>query len=72
MDFLNFQDYCVSQLNNRSLVVDEGAGYTLGCPVKCPDSLVREPKHFKVKTGSRSNSEDLYFRSFGTDYRDSY
>ena len=46
--FLWKQDYCVSQLNNRSLIVDDKDGYTLGCPVKCPDSLVTEPKHFKA------------------------
>ena len=28
--------------------MDDEVGYTLGCPVKCPDSLVKEIKHFKM------------------------
>ncbi len=43
-----FATYCRSRLNDRSFQLDTDLGYTLGCPVGCPDSLIRETRHFRL------------------------
>jgi parkin len=36
------------RLNERQFVLDPEVGYTLPCPVGCPHSLIREPRHFHL------------------------
>ncbi|KAB7498657.1 E3 ubiquitin-protein ligase parkin [Armadillidium nasatum] len=43
-----FVTYCVSRLNERQFICDSTFGYTLSCPVGCPDSLIEEVHHFKL------------------------
>ncbi|XP_068232620.1 E3 ubiquitin-protein ligase parkin isoform X2 [Palaemon carinicauda] len=43
-----FVTFSVSRLNERQFVHDPTIGYTLSCPISCPDSLVREVHHFKL------------------------
>ncbi|XP_040568225.1 E3 ubiquitin-protein ligase parkin [Lepeophtheirus salmonis] len=44
-----FQLYSISNLNERSFLLDEENGYSLGCPLKCGhDSLIKETKHFHL------------------------
>lgn len=40
--------YTSSRLDERQFVADQELGYTLGCPVGCPDSLISETKHFRA------------------------
>jgi len=43
-----FGDYARSRLGERQFVLDVDLGYTLPCAVGCPNSLVRETRHFKL------------------------
>lgn len=43
-----FVTFCVSRLNERQFIQDLSLGYTLPCPIGCPDSLIREVHHFKL------------------------
>ncbi|XP_066982416.1 E3 ubiquitin-protein ligase parkin [Macrobrachium rosenbergii] len=43
-----FVTFSVSRLNERQFLHDHVIGYTLSCPIGCPDSLVREVHHFKL------------------------
>ncbi|XP_054718215.1 E3 ubiquitin-protein ligase parkin-like [Uloborus diversus] len=43
-----FQMYCTTRLNERRFIQDENVGYTIDCPAGCPDSLIKEPHHFKL------------------------
>lgn len=43
-----FQNYCRTRLNERQFELHPDYGYTLPCPVGCPDSLIRETRHFKL------------------------
>ena len=43
-----FKDYCISRLSERRFIIDDQMGYSLDCPVGCPQSLIRETHHFKL------------------------
>lgn len=43
-----FQEYCASCLNERRFIQDADVGYSLNCAAGCPDSLIKEPHHFKL------------------------
>lgn len=43
-----FITYCLSNLSERQFTHDAVLGYTLPCPVKCPDSLITEVHHFRL------------------------
>lgn len=43
-----FKDYCISRLNERGFIIDQEIGYTLGCPVGCDRSLIKETHHFHI------------------------
>ncbi|KAG8193062.1 hypothetical protein JTE90_028174 [Oedothorax gibbosus] len=51
-----FQLYCTTRLNERRFIQDEIIGYSIDCPAGCPDSLIKEPHHFKIL------GEDQYSR----------
>ena len=44
--------YCISRLNERRFIIDLQIGYSLDCPVSCPQSLIRETNHFKLMSDS--------------------
>lgn len=66
-----FADYARSRLNERQFVLDPNLGYTLPCPVGCPDSLIREPRHFHLlgtpdyDRYQRFGAEELVLQSGG-------
>ncbi|XP_021373638.1 E3 ubiquitin-protein ligase parkin-like isoform X3 [Mizuhopecten yessoensis] len=41
-----FKSYCVVRLNDRGFTENENVGYSLPCPVGCPNSLIEDPHHF--------------------------
>ncbi|OQR76021.1 E3 ubiquitin-protein ligase parkin-like [Tropilaelaps mercedesae] len=43
-----FANYCMSRLNERKFVATDQFGYTLACPVNCPNSFIKDPHHFRV------------------------
>ncbi|CAL1277966.1 unnamed protein product, partial [Larinioides sclopetarius] len=43
-----FRLYCTTRLNERRFIQDENIGYSIECPAGCPDSLIKEPHHFKL------------------------
>jgi parkin len=43
-----FKDYCLSRLNERKFIIDSEIGYSLGCAVGCPQSLIEETHHFRL------------------------
>jgi len=43
-----FGDYGRSRLSERQFVLDPELGYTLACPVGCPQSLVKDTRHFRL------------------------
>lgn len=43
-----FVTFCLSRLNERQFINDLELGYTLSCPIGCPDSLIKEVHHFKL------------------------
>ncbi|XP_033741294.1 E3 ubiquitin-protein ligase parkin-like [Pecten maximus] len=43
-----FKSYCIVRLNDRSFTEDENIGYSLPCPVGCPDSLLEDAHHFSL------------------------
>ena len=64
-----FRDYCVSRLNDRSFVLHDELGYTLGCPVGCENSLIdSSSKHFSailsnsLSDGKNSDQYERYQR----------
>ncbi|GFR06667.1 e3 ubiquitin-protein ligase parkin [Trichonephila clavata] len=40
--------YCSNRLNERRFIQDKTIGYSIDCPAGCPDSLIKEPHHFKL------------------------
>jgi len=43
-----FKDYTLVKLNQREFTQDSEIGYSLGCPALCPNSLIKDPHHFKL------------------------
>lgn len=43
-----FEQYCISRLNERRFIIDPQVGYSLDCPIGCPQSLIQETHHFKL------------------------
>ena len=43
-------DYARSRLNDRQFLLDPDLGYTIGCPMGCEQSFVKQPEHFKLMT----------------------
>ena len=43
-----FEQYCISRLNERRFIIDPQIGYSLNCPIGCPESLIQETHHFKL------------------------
>jgi len=64
-------DYARSRLNDRQFLLDPDLGYTLGCPMGCEQSLVKQPEHFKLMTNHhyqrylRFGAEELVLQSGG-------
>lgn len=43
-----FRRYCSSKLQERQFILDKKIGYTLSCPLQCPNSLIEELHHFRI------------------------
>ena len=43
-----FIAFCLSRLNERQFILDANLGYTLGCPVGCDNSYIKQLKHFRL------------------------
>ena len=59
------------RLNERQFLLDPEIGYTLACPVRCPDSLIAETRHFRLigntdyERYQRFGAEELVLQSGG-------
>ena len=56
-----FGTYVKSRLNERQMVADPILGYTIGCPIGCPESLISQHKHILVVLEERADY-DRYHR----------
>ncbi|XP_014669302.1 PREDICTED: E3 ubiquitin-protein ligase parkin-like isoform X2 [Priapulus caudatus] len=43
-----FREYCFTMLNDKLFIHHPIYGFTLPCPVKCPESYIRETHHFRI------------------------
>ncbi|KAK9502478.1 hypothetical protein O3M35_011252 [Rhynocoris fuscipes] len=58
-----FTQYCTSRLRERRFIYDSRYGYTLPCPIGCPDSFIAEPHHFRILPDELFNM----YQRFGTE-----
>lgn len=58
-----FKTYCVVRLNDRSFIEDTDIGYSLQCPVGCPDSLLQDAHHFCLL----GNDQYERYKNFATE-----
>lgn len=55
-----FRGYAQTRLDERQFVYDRELGYTLPCPARCEDSLIKELHHFRIM-GSEQYERYLRF-----------
>ncbi|XP_018333369.1 E3 ubiquitin-protein ligase parkin [Agrilus planipennis] len=58
-----FRQYCLTRLRERQFWQHPEYGYTLGCPIGCPDSFISEIHHFKLLTQAQYDQ----YQTFATE-----
>lgn len=54
-----FRQYCLTRLRERQFQQHPEYGYTLICPIGCPDSYIKEVHHFRLLTNSQVSISHL-------------